>query len=395
MDKINTILYLGENGFPYRMAAINRQKYIARGLVLQGWEVVVLCRKGVHEKGDIRLDKIEPSGIFESVHYKYCSGSIYRPKGIILRNLQKIKGFLGEFKEILKYKRSNNVEAMIVTTFSFTQILYYKLLSVFLKSKIILDVVEKNSSIEGRNGLLTKFNDFFYERYSCKMMDGVLVISDQLFAYIKNNTKKPLLKIPVVFDYERITPNININNRDIPYLLFCGHSNYINTIDFILEAYNLVETKDYALKIVSNGSHIKQVENHIFEHPRNSQIKLFTGLTDEALFDLYKNASALLIPLFNTSQDIARFPQKISEYLASGNPIVSTNIGEVASYFTQGENAFLAEAGNLVGYANMMDKAFASSKNSNIVGNAGRKLGLELFDYRKLGMDISNFIKIL
>jgi glycosyltransferase involved in cell wall biosynthesis len=395
MKKPDTILYLGENGFPFRMAAINRQKYIARGLVHNGWNVEVLCRKGVHETGDKRLENIQSSGTFESVRYKYCSGSIYRPKGLVSRNLQKVMGFFGEFKEILKYKRCHHVEAMVVTTFSYTQIVYYKLLSVFLKSKILLDVVEKNSTIAGRNGFLQKLNDFFYERYCYGLMDGILVISDQLKAFVQGITRKPIAKIPVVFDYDRIKPENKLNNTGHPYLLFCGHANYIHTIDFILEAYNLVETKSYDLKIVSNGSQLNKVNTHISSHPRSAQISLLSGLTDEALFDLYKNANALLIPLFNTPQDIARFPQKISEYLASGNPIVSTNVGEVAKYFDHGKNAFLAEPDNRYEFSKMMDKAYSSSINSNAIGSAGRKLGLENFDFRKIGLDISNFIKAI
>ena len=69
---------------------------------------------------------------------------------------------------------------------------------------------------------------------------------------------------------------------------------------------------------------------------------MFSNLTNRALNDLYKNAIALLIPLRPTLQDEARFPHKIGEYLASGNPVISTNYGEVKHYFQDGHDMLIA-----------------------------------------------------
>ena len=119
MAKISTILYLGENGFPYRMASVNRQKYIARGLVEQGNKVIILCRKGVHSENDKRLENIEPKGIFEGIHYEYCSGTIYRPQSILKRNYKKVIGLTKELFSIIKHLKRDNVDSFLVTSFSF------------------------------------------------------------------------------------------------------------------------------------------------------------------------------------------------------------------------------------------------------------------------------------
>ena len=58
----------------------------------------------------------------------------------------------------------------------------------------------------------------------------------------------------------------------------------------------------------------------------------------------YVGASALLIPIEDTVQDYARFPHKIGEYLASGNPIISTNYGEMKNnkVFVDEESVLIA-----------------------------------------------------
>ena len=53
---------------------------------------------------------------------------------------------------------------------------------------------------------------------------------------------------------------------------------------------------------------------------------------------MYKNATAHLIPLSNSIQDTARFPNKISEYLASAKPIITTDVGEIKHYFKDMDN---------------------------------------------------------
>ena len=48
------------------------------------------------------------------------------------------------------------------------------------------------------------------------------------------------------------------------------------------------------------------------------------------------------------------FPHKIGEYLASGNPVISTNYGEVKYYFTDMKNMLIAESYNIDEYATKM-----------------------------------------
>ena len=65
---------------------------------------------------------------------------------------------------------------------------------------------------------------------------------------------------------------------------------------------------------------------------KGSQVKVFRNVNHSDIPGHYKPAKALLIPMRPTLQDAARFPHKIGEYVASGNPMISNNFGEVACY---------------------------------------------------------------
>ena len=52
----------------------------------------------------------------------------------------------------------------------------------------------------------------------------------------------------------------------------------------------------------------------------------------------------LLIPLDpNSLADIARFSQKIAEYVSTSRPIITSNVGEIPYYFKDKENAIICE----------------------------------------------------
>ncbi len=109
----------------------------------------------------------------------------------------------------------------------------------------------------------------------------------------------------------------------------------------------------------------------------------------------YCEAKALLIPLRPTLQDTARFPHKIGEYLASGNPIITTNYGEVKHHFRQGETAFIAEEYKVAAYAEQMQLILNQPEMAKAVGKKGKEYGLAQFDCTVHGMRMLTFFQEL
>ena len=66
-----------------------------------------------------------------------------------------------------------------------------------------------------------------------------------------------------------------------------------------------------------------------------------------------------MIPLKNTIEDIARFPNKISEYTAAHGLIVTTNFGEVPYYFKDGDNAIVANECSVSSISHKLDELVA------------------------------------
>lgn len=118
---------------------------------------------------------------------------------------------------------------------------------------------------------------------------------------------------------------------------------------------------------------------------------MFSKLPEKQLFTFYKNAIALLIPLRPTLHDIARFPHKTDEYLASGNPVISTNYCEVKYYFTDMMNILLAESYDCDLFADKMQFVIDNPSVAKIIEEAGKNTEIELFEYRYKAKEIDNF----
>ena len=70
------VVYLGEAGFPFGMAAIQKMTLISKALIHNNCKVTVInykARFDPKKKMDLKV-----AGIFEGIHYVYSSGSIYK-----------------------------------------------------------------------------------------------------------------------------------------------------------------------------------------------------------------------------------------------------------------------------------------------------------------------------
>lgn len=388
------IVYLGETGFPYGLAPIQRQILISLGLVEAGAHVLVVSNKGVFSQSKV-ID-LNPSGTYRGIDYQYTSGEIYRRQQFWARNLLKIRGIIKEFGLILKLKKQKKIDAAIVATMRFQSIFYYFLLSRFLKFKILLNYVECNSAIANRSKWRDRVNDFLIDRWGICCADAVLPISEYLKNYVQKicpNT--PQLKIPIIGDFSSNFEKID--NIEVPYFLYCGSASYLELIEFIIEAFEKITFEHVYLYLVVSGDaeDLKRFDERVEVSIKRSKIRVFSGIPFQDLLKKYREAIGLLIPLRNNTQDIARFPHKIGEYLASGVPVITTRFGEIEHYFTDGKNAVISDRYEIEEFSKKMKFVLEHPEEAREIGEEGRNLGRKEFDYKELGSSLFKFIQTL
>lgn len=392
MRKNAQIFYFGTYGFPVGYAQIERQKLISKGLIQQGCEVTIISRYGVHpDKSDAAL--LEQSS-YEGIAFKYASGSPYRPASFVKRTWLKFVGAINELRMIREQKKNRGLDYIILSTNYFYNILIYRFYSLITGVPTLLDTVEHWTSFSNskEKSLLIRLDNYLYDNQSFNFVNKVLCISDFLMQHTaKLAPKKPILKIPAMVDFSKFHTSKKIEEN---YLLYCGHAAYYEVLFFILDSYEKIETGDYYLYLVSHGSpeDMARVRSRIEQSPKKEWIKIFSKLPYDDLVALYLSSKALLIPLRNSPQDIARFPHKTGEYSASAKAIVSTNIGELKNYFKDKENALLAENYDVTEYAASLRYVIQNPEKALEIGRKAHEVGKREFDHLALGRKIFDFI---
>lgn len=388
------VVYLGETGFPVGLGAIQKLMLVSKAMIQAGAKVTVICRKGSFDPQH-PVD-YAPQGNVEGVHYTYPAGHLYRPASFLQRNWRKLVGIYHEFSYLRQLHHQQELDAAIVSCYSFVQVLLYRLYATYFRIPLVLNYVEMLSAIQHREGLFLKINDYLYDKFMVASMDGALPISEVLIEnYQRIAPHKPYLKIPVICDFAKF--DINTPPPATPYILYCGALDYRELVDFILECYaDLKTVEPVELHFVLGGGNQSSHQNlldAICQHPKAELIRVFWNVPHANIPQHYANATALLIPLRPTKQDAARFPHKVGEYIASGNPMVTTNYGEIAMYFEDGKTALVASEYSVEHFTKKLTEVFTDPQRVQSIGQRGKAFGLAEFNYLSYGDKLIQFLK--
>jgi glycosyltransferase involved in cell wall biosynthesis len=100
----------------------------------------------------------------------------------------------------------------------------------------------------------------------------------------------------------------------------------------------------------------------------------------DSIPSILKNASLLVLPRPASKQAQGGFPTKLGEYLATGNPVCSTTVGEISDYLVDGESVYFAEPGSVESFAGAMERALSDPIKAREVGLNGRKVAEKYFN---------------
>lgn len=223
--------------------------------------------------------------------------------------------------------------------------------------------------------------------------DAILPISEYIIERIKP-FGKPFLKTPVLAGF---TDADNLPRESGSYFLYCVYAFYFRAIKTAIDGYARYRSSvasPYRLVLVLSGSdeQIARVSDYAASLGLGSDVSVRSKVPYADLLELYRSAAGLLIPLDPAvEQDKARFSQKIAEYVSTGVPVISNNVGEVAHYFTDRENIVLGDysaagfAGSFAWIQNHPAEALA-------IGRRGYELGRREFDSIAFGRKLHDFL---
>jgi glycosyltransferase involved in cell wall biosynthesis len=388
---VNVVIVADEVGFPRGFAASNYVRLLAKGIVSAGAHAHVVALD-YSERTNPPLNT-ESSGQVDGVTFEYTTGSPILPKFPLAIPFGRVRSharFLLQSRQspadvILYYGRW---PSELMATLAAAKLAHVPLLAI---------VVEWRLAFPNQTRFQT-INDKLFCR-AMKTLDGAIVLSrfleDRVTPLLAKNA--PCLQIPIFAEPE---PWVGTKpaQRNKPYLVFCADlTGYYEDAVSVLRSVSRLGPRE--LELVFVGSATPDVERKLRQEARaladGTSLTLSTDyLPAEALRALYSGASALLAPLPNNDRSRARFPNKVGEYLLSGTPVVSHDVGEVGHWLRDGDSAFLANPNDPNGFTKSIARAL-DAPNAKAIGQKGRQIALDQFDYKVIGPKVVDFLEPL
>jgi glycosyltransferase involved in cell wall biosynthesis len=335
-------------------------------------------------------------------HTKYIEGikCIYLQKPHRLGNrylLSFISGMLAFYKFL---KRTEDAYIYVPVSHS---IIFYFILNKRIRKKHILfqERSELPDIILFHKGIYRFYDKLCYWIYTTKLIkifDFMLIMTKQLISEYKLLTNSKMYHIPMTVDISRFKKKEKSFFK-FDYICYCGTMNIgKDGVDILVKSYHkLVKEEKINHKLVLIGPKLPvedytEIYNYVDSYNLHDKV-IFTGSVESSLIPIYlNNASCLCLARPDSIQARNGFPTKLGEYLATGNPVVVTEVGEIANYLIDGVNAYLSVPNDVDDFANKMYEAI-TDENASKIGNSGKELAYLNFNAELQAQKIIDIIK--
>lgn len=268
---------------------------------------------------------------------------------------------------------------------------------------------EKPYSIHG-NGrsdfFLRRFesiNEFCLKKIVYPNIDGFIVISQSLVDYTTRYGKHRVIicKVPILVDYYYYQKQTLMPDCNFPYIINTATINdHKDGIINVFKAFSLVIKNGYKLHFYLTSKTappalLEQINLIISENNLETNITFLGELSEESLLTYQANCSMVVLNKIESDQNKYNFATKLGEYMALGKPIITTKVGEVKNYLKDNISCIYIDPSSPEEISEAIIRLLDDSEFAKRIGEAGREIAKNEFDYKIHSEKISNFFLAL
>lgn len=382
-DNLN-VVYIGAPPFPIGAATSKRRRYMVDYMNSHGIQShYLVC--DFKQRGK-RLNNT-------SGKYGLCDYLDITP----LAERKKYLTFWREGKKQLKKWFVDNAQNVLIFTTvlsPFEQPFYVYARK--LGYKIVFDQVETSYLQNGRTRLLHRWNVMLSEWISDKAYrhSAAFVISKNLWK--ENHAKYPKRKLCLL-------PNSTPQLCKIPRMslgsplkvLYSGTYAPKDGVNYLIDGVIRAHEAGCPLELVLLGKGLAQNMKVLDMTEGKKYIKYVGFVSDEELDRLLRESDVLCMTRTNSRFANYGFPFKLSEYLATGNVVLATSVGDVCDYVKDRESAYVVPPENSRAIADALIHISNHPEEALMVAAGGLKAMQRHFSIDRVGDIFVNFFKTL
>ncbi|MDD4747751.1 MAG: glycosyltransferase [Salinivirgaceae bacterium] len=372
-------------------ASANRYLGLLDGLLAQGANITLVITEGYNYFLEYKL-KGRPSEK-ENLEIKYLIPTL---------------NYNIWFRRINRYLLSGIFQHIINVRLNHFFKLDYDFIWLTFEKKILAAYYKNQSRIKGKTLMeLNEFNDLHVNDVklgnalqlrhaeagnriflrALKGIDLLAVMTKTLIAHYKPLAKQEAIffHLPMSVDMNRFLSVQEDVEFEKPYIAYTGtFNNQKDGVDILIKAFAKIADKFPSHKLYLAGFHHYDVpmQKELIANFKLKDRVIYIGVIEkDKIPGFIKNAEVLAMARPNSRQAQGGFPTKLGEYLATGNPVCVTSVGEIADYLCHNESAFMAKPDSVDSFAEALDHALSDKENA-------KKVGLHGFDVAKKSFNV-------
>lgn len=388
------VFLLFSGPFPQGLAGVQHVVCESLGLskCIEDFKLILYLRT-VNSEID---DGLPEKGTYKGIKYDFINGK-YMYTSKMRRRITSAIALLRTFVWGIRHYHKNDI---VYCFEGLNYRLFLFMLSAKIKgAKFVRELVE----IPYYNmDLSSRFHRRFESIFLFPYYDGVVSISHPLNEYAsKHVSKKAKLHIQPILVQSEETLLFDKAPFDFPYIVHTGTMyEQKDGISFILKAFCEFKKSDVSgCKLVFAGPHSNENCSYlpmIKELGIDDNVVMIGMINDrERLAKLQHFAAMSIVYRYDNIQTRYGFSTKIGEFLMSGAPLITTNVGEQVYYLKDRENAFVVEPYDIHQLAMTMGYIMNNPKESKLIGLQGKKIAQEIFNPEYQGERLLGFFKTL
>lgn len=367
------------SNYPKQFTAGNtKMEYMATGLLQLGADVLA-----INSLNSMTTENKDESGC-SNVGVKFVTFNSHE-KFIALRSIIKTC-------KLLKKEKKDGKNVLIMAT-ARTHIMLMDIIVAKLTGYKTLFLFHEWRSALKMHSIFHKIDAWLKDHFIIRFFDAYLPISHFLLEKCNNVSKnKPKLIVPVMADYTTEPISLDIKPR---FSYCCGvwymmrHPMLLDAMDRLVEKH---PTAELMLILSGKEKDIEFFKETIKKRVCGNNVTIKSKVSFDELNEIYATSLGLIIPLDPDSiADIARFSQKIAEYVSTGRPIITNAVGEIPYYFKDRDSAYFADY-TVNGFCDVMNEMMENKEATDKIGYSGFMVGRQHFDSKVNAAKMLDFI---
>lgn len=402
---MKVVIFRCHNPFAISSAAANRYRTLMEGLAANGPKVNLYITGGYQSKKEKEL--FNKSGNIFGIEYEYLFPFVVSNYWLNRINKYLINPALVPYKSqiIKRLLKKEGKGTIIWPSVSLEQLKAIKKkwpnLIYFAESNEFPDIHKYH-----KGNLIQKWftdkSEGYFEKNTFPALDGMALMTKTLLKYYSELPlpRPKLLHLPMTVDLDRFNQKCEpVKGFKKPYIVFVGvMNNAKDGVDILIEAFArlAVHFPDHKLFLVGpwhydTPGHQKMIKKLGLEE----RVFWMGEYNRDTIPAIIKNAHLMVLPRPDSKQAQGGFPTKLGEYLATGNPVCATRVGELPDYLVDDESVFFADPGSVNSFAHAMQKALENPELAKKVGSNGREVAELHFNKDTQAKILYDFLKTL